>query len=248
MPNNNFQQQRDPHSVRPFISNPLPPAGDNNSGKTRWIFLGLGIGLAVCLLVVGVFLFLSGNNDNSSSKLMSLDDITNNSKRSETGYDPEYNTYSQAEYEDDGLSESSSAMSTSGEEYADEVGVVTAPTESRRLNGSSVAESRIYSFSGSVDGYPIKMWITCYSNGSVKGKYCYNSTIEKYGNSPSSYFYLTGHATDNGSCLQLISREYKKEQPFERIEIRVDGSDVYAELMSVNSGRSHSLYLRRTDY
>ena len=248
MPNNNFQQQRDPHPVRSFISNPIPPEGNNNSGKTRWIFLGLGIGLVVCLLVVGVFLFLSGNNDNSSSKPLSIDDITNNSKRSESGYESEYNTYSQGDFEEDGLSESSSAETSSAADYADEVGVVTAPTESRRLGGSSAAESRSYSFSGSVDGYPIKMWITCYSDGSVNGKYCYNSTIEKYGNSPSSYFYLTGHATDDGSCLQLISREYKKEQPFERIEIRVDGSDVYAELMSVNTGRNHSLDLRRTDY
>lgn len=238
-----------PQAQKSFFKYPVPDSvNGSNSGSIRRILLGLGIGLVICLLIVGVYLFLNRNNDDMLTNAITIDDIADTRAHQERECETD-DVIEDYDISNQQVSSEYSAMAHgNSEECDDDVSVSSADTQSRQLNGSSTAVTRNYSFSGSIDGYPVKMWITCYSDGSVKGKYCYNSTIEKYGNSPSSYFYLTGKVTDNSSCLQLISREYKKEQPFERIEIRVDDGDVYSELVSVNSGRNHSLDLRRTDY
>lgn len=54
-----------------------------------------------------------------------------------------------------------------------------------------------YTLTGKVnDKYAIQIWITIYGN-ELKGKYCYISTLEKYGDQPSSYIQIQGYITSS---------------------------------------------------
>lgn len=62
-----------------------------------------------------------------------------------------------------------------------------------------------FKLTGEVDGqYPIQVVITCTETSDgchVEGKYAYNSTLRKYGNTSSNWFYFSGNGDSDGSNI-----------------------------------------------
>lgn len=65
-----------------------------------------------------------------------------------------------------------------------------------------------HTFSGKAEGkYPIVVYLTVSSNGSVSGKMAYKSTLKKYGNSADHYMYMNGSFSGNTLYLTVDGGE-----------------------------------------
>lgn len=96
--------------------------------------------------------------------------------------------------------------------------------------------------------YPIRLLVALNPNGSVVGKYAYESTLKRAGDKPSSWFKLNGMwngVSDGPRSLHLTSTNPADNQPFEDITISIDEEGHFSSgyLINKNVGSYHSLQL-----
>ena len=89
--------------------------------------------------------------------------------------------------------------------------------------------------------YQIAMNITIDSDGKVQGRYNYDLTVKKYGDVPSSYFYLDGNVVDNEGNIVMTSRLYGKDEAFETIKLRLSDDKKYLD-GTLENCNSHGRY------
>ena len=186
------------------------PETSKKSNKT-----GIWIGLS-CLgaVIIGVvaWLLISGDILTKKDKITQEEVVENHKETGPTRYEEDnFEGY----YDE--------------EEIVEEVIADTTPTVVTADESSSNGMfGRKYTLHGVIDKYPVKFELNISENGKVIGRYCYESTVRKYGDVPSSYFSLTGKIDDDR--LLLYSRLHGKEENFERIELYLNDSYNGAEL------------------
>lgn len=112
--------------------------------------------------------------------------------------------------------------------------------------GVAVSNSDPIKLYGKIGDSPIVVELSVNGND-ITGKYAYKSTLRKYGDKPESYFYLSGRIDASGE-LSLVSKMYKKDNPFEYITLPSTvfnhGSVISGELQNVNTGHIYIMELQ----
>lgn len=137
-----------------------------------WVIAG-----GVILIGVGVWLFLSKNTTSTRPETICMIDSTLEEEEEEM---PVAEVISSSIAEE---SEADEAVQVVEEEDEDKLDVYI---------GEPPTKQGTYELTGKVDDkYDIKIWVTIKEN-KISGKYCYKSTLEKYGDKPSSYIQFEG--------------------------------------------------------
>lgn len=149
---------------------------DSGGRKSHKTLIGSLIGVAVILAGVVVYLISTGSKSKSPAESYSDDELV-------------------AMVEED-VPEAEPAVEVAQEEDAAE------EVEAEAVNDGQFGTFHI---NGNVDGYDIRMVITCDPEGEgtchVHGKYAYESTIKKYGSGDSNWFYFDGYGNEDGSGI-----------------------------------------------
>lgn len=97
---------------------------------------------------------------------------------------------------------------------------------------------------GSINNkYQITAVLTLTDNG-LSGKYAYNSTVQKYGDSPQSYMYLEpANFLPGTDSYTMIAKVRGNDEPIERWEIYGDGSSFTGEITNLSSGKTFTVEL-----
>ncbi len=214
-------QRLEPTATTPAQPDYYAPAPKSKRNK-------LGIIVAVCIIViglitlnVGLFVYHYGHNDDINIG---------------TSYN-DYPEYSEDDYNDAYLSEEDALLpSWMPASFIEAFGVSDLSQTRNRLSESNLLEKGIdydreMSLSGKFDDkYPIRLKIQIGSNGSVSGRYAYESTLRNYGDKPSSWFLLDGDVMfdrDYSPYLALKSYHPDTQQVFEYFLVKVNSSTRY---------------------
>ena len=131
------------------------------------------------------------------------------------------------------------------DDYPTEEEFVDYPTEEEFATvDDAFLEPGNYKMPGTIDGkYDITMWLMIDDNGEVKGRYCYDSTVRKYGDKPESYFYIKGYV-DGSSTLRLDTFMKGDDSKFENITLWFNGNGFTGEYKNYRTGGIHNVELR----
>lgn len=91
-------------------------------------------------------------------------------------------------------------------------------------------------YEGSINKYPITMQLSIHADGTVTGKYAYDSTLRKYGDNKSSWFRIEGDIFDSErDCQIIVFRSYAPDtgNVFEYWNLRYDGVEMYGSMFNV---------------
>lgn len=102
-------------------------------------------------------------------------------------------------------------------------------------------------YKGSINAYPITMQLFINPDGSVRGKYAYNSTLRKYGDVKPSWFRIEGDIFDSERDYQkIVFRSYAPDtgNVFEYWDLRYEGAEMHGSMFNVKhiDNPTESLY------
>lgn len=112
------------------------------------------------------------------------------------------------------------------------------------FNGNEVTDNigdRL-KMSGKVGKFGV-VFLLSISGDQVSGRYAYQSSLNKYGDKPENYLYLSGYLID-GNEMNLTSNQYNKDEIHEYINLKISGSSMSGTLRNANSGEVLPLELK----
>ncbi len=124
-----------------------------------------------------------------------------------------------------------------------EAQVAAMQAEAEAAVSSSSNPSGYYNISTVTSGYPIVIKLNVSPDGSVSGKYAYESTLRKYGDKPKSWFTISGTVGDDGVISMDITHPDYGLFEFWVAKIYGSGSNatITGTMTNVNTGSTYYL-------
>lgn len=110
-------------------------------------------------------------------------------------------------------------------------------------NGNEVTDNTgdHLKLSGKVGEFSV-VFLLSISGDEISGRYAYQSSLNKYGDKPENYLYLSGYLTD-GNEMNLTTRQYNKDEIHEYINLKASGTSLSGTVRNANNGEVFPLEL-----